>query len=352
MKRKVIVNMDLIFGSSGKGALAAYLAEVEKPDTIVTQWMPNSGHTSITRDGHKLVHTMLANGINSPNLKRIFMGPGSAINVDNLLAEIENAKNVGLLKDVKIYLHGNAAMVYQIHRDLEAGPMTKIGSTRKGCGEAMIHKIHRNPDDMNVAFDFKLKNPDHEIFKHIEILTVQEYNKELDKGEVIMVESSQGYSLSIHHGMYPFTTSRDVTTAQVLADCGIPFGSKWADIKVIGCTRTFPIRVANRFDESGVQVGYSGPVYEDQKEIKFEDIGQAVELTTVTKLPRRIFTFSKTQIAEAIRQCGVDEVFLNFANYCKTKEELDDIINKIESTGVPVKYLGYGPEIRDIIKVE
>jgi adenylosuccinate synthase len=111
---------------------------------------------------------------------------------------------------------------------------------------------------------------------------------------------------------------------------------------VYGVCRTFPIRVNNRG-------GYSGPCYVDQEEINWKDVGVEPELTTVTKLPRRIFTFSEMQIRDAVRMNGVDQVFLNFANYCfDAGYGLDDIIAKIEKYA-PVSWLGYGPSITDVL---
>jgi len=127
-----------------------------------------------------------------------------------------------------------------------------------------------------------------------------------------------------------------------------------ARLKVIGTARTYPIRVANRFDTHGTMVGYSGPVYDDQVEIDFETIGQLTELTTVTKLPRRIFTFSALQINDAIRMNGPDYVFLNFINYVKDRNELIAIVQAIEHTehAPIVKWLGAGPTTNDVYDTE
>lgn len=343
MKRKVKLIIDLQFGSTGKGLIAGYLAKRDQPDTLVTAWAANAGHTYIDSDGRKYVHTMLANGIVSPGLNQILIGPGSVIDMDNLHHEILQSRDV--IGHAQIYVHANAAIIEQRHRDEEAGPMTKIGSTKKGCGAAAIQRIRRNPDDMNTAATL-IK--DHPVSMFVKVLSPSEYNSALDQGRVIQVEGAQGYSLSMYHGFYPYCTSRDVSTAQVLADCAIPAGRDWADIHVIGTARTYPIRVANRFDEKGTQVGYSGPAYQDQDETSFEALGQATELTTVTKLPRRIFTFSEQQIRDAIRQNGVDEVFLNFANYCGDPQELDAICEQIQKAGAPVRYIGWGPAESDV----
>lgn len=345
-KRHVSIILDLQFGSTGKGLIAGYLAERDRPDTIVTAWAANAGHTYINRQGRKFVHTMLANGIVSRNLERVLLGPGSVIDPDNLLIEIEQCLDV--LGNAEIMCHANAAIITQQHRDEEAGPMTKIGSTKKGCGAAAIHRIHRDPDNLNNAAAMLASHP---VSKYVKVISPTEYNEALDKGRIIQVEGAQGYSLSMYHGFYPYCTSRDVSTAQVMADCGIPLAWSFGTVKVIGTARTFPIRVANRFNDTGEQVGWSGPAFPDQEEISFKDIGQDVELTTVTKLPRRIFTFSEEQIKQAVRQNGVSEVFLNFANYCRSEEELAGIINKIDATGAHVRYLGFGPGVGDVYDV-
>lgn len=341
--RRVNLILDLQFGSTGKGLLAGFTAMRDAPDTVVTAWAANAGHTFIDNNGRKFIHTMLANGIVSKNLKRVLLGPGSVIDPDNLLKEILECRDV--LRNADILVHTNAAIITQAHRDEEAGPMTKIGSTKKGCGAAAIHRIRRNPDDNNSAGSALVGHP---VLDYVRVVSVEEYNHQLDLSEVVQIEGAQGYSLSMYHGFYPYCTSRDVTTAQILADCGIPAGNKWGEITVLGTARTYPIRVANRYNDKGEQIGWSGPAYPDQEEVTFEALGQEIELTTVTKLPRRIFTFSKDQVYQGIRQNGVDEVFLNFANYCKSPEELFDIIRKIHDAGAPVRYLGFGPTVNDV----
>lgn len=344
MKRSITVVIDAQFGSTGKGAIVGYLANNEQPDTVVTQWAPNSGHTTITKCGQKFIHIQLANGIISPRLKRVLIGPGSLIDPDILNDEITKAKERGFLINAEVLIHPFAGVVTQRHRDEEAGPMTAIGSTKKGCGAAQIQRIRRQPDDQNVACNSLPKGP-------WRVLTTAEYNAAVDAGRIILGEGSQGYGLSMYHGFYPYTTYRDVTTAQHIADMGLPLSWKFGAFKVVGTFRTYPIRVANRFDDAGNQVGYSGPCYDDQKEISFEDINQSVELTTVTKLPRRIFTFSEKQAADAIRQNGIAEAFLNFVNYCQSEEEVLDIWKKL-SNHTFVRYFGFGPTENDIIDVK
>lgn len=345
---KLDVVVDLQYGSTGKGLIVGYLAENGPYDTVVTAWAPNAGHTYIDKKGRKFVHTHLANGIVGPAVRKVMLGPGSLINPLSLMAEIWECEDVIKSKGIRIMIHPHAAVVTQRHIDEEAGPMTKIGSTKKGVGAAMIQRIRRDPDDMNIAANCAaLKEW---------VVTVDEYRRELKDSEYVLVEGAQGYGLSMYHGFYPYTTSRDVSIWQILADSGIQAADvldkyKMTKIRAIGTCRTFPIRVANRFDENGTQVGYSGPCYDDQAEITFEDIGQKTELTTVTKLPRRIFTFSGKQIKEAIDHNAVYEVFLNFVNYVRTETELIDIVQRIERKDTQVRWIGTGPAHKDVHQI-
>ena len=346
---KIDVVVDLQYGSTGKGLLVGYLAETGPYDTIVTAWAPNAGHTYINKDGRKFIHTHLANGVAGQCVQRILLGPGSLINPVQLLEEIEQCSDIIDVKKIQIMIHPHAAIVTPRHIEEEAGPMTKIGSTKKGVGAAMIQRIRRDPDDQNVASQYKDVLGDY-------VVTADEYRKALHESEYVLVEGAQGYGLSMYHGFYPYTTSRDVSIFQILADSGVQMAdilNKWgtAKLRVYGTCRTYPIRVANRFDEQGTQVGYSGPCYDDQTEITFESIGQKTELTTVTKLPRRIFTFSGKQIYEAIRHNGAYQVFLNFVNYVLTEVELIDIVQMIEREEAEVRWIGTGPGHYDVHRI-
>lgn len=356
MKKATII-CDMQFGSTGKGLIAGYLAERDQPDVVVTAWSANAGHTYINSEGRKWVHCMLANGIVSPKLKTVLIGGGSQMSIPVLLKEIEGS--LDLLQGKSILIHENACIIQQRHIEEENGPMTKIGSTKKGCGAAMIEKIRRNPESKIVAKDFidcGLKSEICDDFgelksfkgisRHFEELGVcvkvvsnAEYMKVLHGANRVQVEGAQGFSLGLHNGFYPYVTSRECTPAQICSDCNIPLAMVE---KVVGTMRTYPIRVANRYDEEGNQIGWSGPCYSDQKELTWGGMGVTPEKTTVTKLTRRIFGFSREQTRQAIQVVMPDEIFLNFANYCGDEEELAAIIEAISREGGNVSYIGWG----------
>ena len=164
-----------------------------------------------------------------------------------------------------------------------------------------------------------------------------------------MIEGAQGYSLGINSGFYPFVTSRECTPRQIMVDCGLP---GWINPTIIASMRTYPIRVANRYDSDGKMVGYSGPGYPDQEETTFEEIGQEPELTTVTQLPRRIFNWSHDQLVESLNMIHPDEIFLNFANYMED-HDVEMLIHDINAVNQYeyVRYVGRGPLVTDVEEI-
>ena len=351
--KKAYMILDLQFGSTGKGLLAGYLATTMQPDVVATAWGPNAGHTYIDDNGRTFIHCMLANGVVSPKLKVLLIGPGSVLDLDGLMKEIASCKD--LLVGKEIVIHPAAAVVTQQHRDIEKRNV-KIGSTMKGTGAAVISRIERDPDNNPTAIEaIPMEWLDEVASMGIAIeVNDQSYDRAIKAAELIQIEGAQGYSLSIYNGFYPYTTSRDITPAQVMADTAMPFS---LIPEVYGTLRTFPIRVANRFDEDGNMIGTSGPCYMDQKELDWvADLGMEPELTTVTKLPRRIFSFSMEQTREACFRCGPTKLFLNFVNYLEKNKALaliDQINSALEFEGMKarVEWVGVGPEHKHVLDV-
>jgi adenylosuccinate synthase len=299
-------------------------------DTVVTCNMPNAGHTYIDSKGNKMIHKVLPNGIVSPMLKCVMIGPGAVFSEDRLLFEIDQAVQFGYLgSDVRIMVHPNATVLLEEHTEAERLGLSGISSTMQGSMAAMIHKMARPlTDSPTAAAKFNRYVCSH-----------QEWMDALTNADSILAEGSQGYSLGINTQFYPYTTSRDCTPARFLSDMGIPHNMLR---KVIGTARTFPIRVGNTED------GFSGPCYEDQEETSWEAIGQVPETTTVTGRIRRVFTFSLQQIKEACFHCAPDEIFLNFAQY-PSYHDCMVLVDEIEQeTKVPVMFTGWGPAHGDI----
>jgi len=346
MMHKADMVMDFQYGSTGKGLIAGYLAKRNEYDTAVCSFATNAGHTYIDKSRDLNVMTQqLPTAITSDSVKVILLGPGSLIHWETLRGELERYGH--FMNRKVLIIHPHAAIVEDYHAESERTTgRTKMGSTGKGVGDAMIERILRGPD-ANIA---GLRHP---AWAAEFIGTQEEYRQAMDSAESIIIEGAQGFSLSLYHGQYPYTTSRDVTPWQIAADCGIPM--KWASyIQVIGSMRTFPIRVNNRD-------GYSGPSYPDQQEISWDQIGIEPELTTVTKLPRRLFTFSHEQFQQALWHCGgywKTKLFLNFANYLKHDILVQELIQELERSKpmnmnhAKVEWIGFGADDNQVMTRE
>ncbi len=334
MNRKVDILVDLQFGSTGKGLLAGFLAATNQYDTVVAANMPNAGHTTVLPGGRQWVHKAMPNGVEVS--KNIMIGPGSVFSPEQLRKEINGV--VDFLAGKRIMIHEAAGILKPEHAEAERASLSRISSTMQGSAEALIAKIRRQ--EGAIALQNMELLEQYDLWQYV--VTQAEWLDTLNKSERILVEGSQGYSLGISSGFYPYCTSRECTASRVLADCGIP--AKWLD-EVFGVARLHPIRVGNTAD------GFSGDIYDDQQELSWEALGQAPEYTTVTKRVRRVFSFSHQQFDEAVLANQCDRVFLNFANYdeelaCEVIESVNNRHGKML-----IDLVGIGPRNDQILSV-
>ncbi|RJQ44796.1 MAG: hypothetical protein C4534_06065 [Gaiellales bacterium] len=344
------------WGSTGKGLIAGYLARKFKPQGAVCNFGPNAGHT-FRYEGRTVMTRQLPTAIVSPDVKVILIGPGAIIDPEVL--DKEMVEFADLLKDKNVFIHERAAVTTRFHRELEQEALAHISSTGKGTGAAMCQKIMRGAES-NIARDYKDKGYKwsdrvcgHDMFMSV-LLSL----------DTMQIESAQGFELGINSGShYPYCTGRDVTPAQVMADCSIPH--VYFNFLTTFCSlRTFPIRVGDQYDAEGKKVGTSGPVYQDQEEITFEKLGVPDERTTVTGKIRRIFTFSNYGTRRMFQSVRPGYIFLNFVNYLTKSPGFFDpavsafIMNLHKqymlATGVRpnqdfVRYIGCGPDEKDVL---
>lgn len=325
------VVVDGQFGSTGKGLASGVLAEMfhENVDIVTSNAGPNSGHTNYY-NGEKIVLKQLPTfavtarkiGTRIP----VFMNAGAVIAPETLNEEIVSHDMTGL-----VTVHPHASCVTKAAVEMDVANVQNVGSTGKGTGPAQILKLMRKSTDA-VA-----------IGNDSDIIADVEYNNVMDD-EVALVEVSQGFSLGINSGFYPYTTSRECTVQQALSDARIHPENYRDSIMVV---RSYPIRVA----------GNSGPGYDDQTEISWEELGVEPEITTVTKKVRRVFTWSDQQFMEAthINRPGI--VMLNFANYLvQNGIDVDEFVrNRVLRNYVTALrrmpkaiLLGFGPESKDV----
>ena len=335
---KIDVLVDLQFGSTGKGALAGYLSSENHYEVAVSANMPNAGHTAYNDVGDKFVHKVLPSGVFSRNLRAIAIGPGSIFSIKRLAEEWEYLKG-RIPSSPRLVIHEAAGILSESHKEIEQKTLGRIASTMQGSGAALCDKIMRNPGAIAGDREFEIRH----AVPEVEIVNQWQWLQTFLSSGDALVEGSQGYSLGISSGFYPHCTSRDCTPARVVADVSLPM--HWVR-HVYGSCRVHPIRVGN------IPEGNSGGWYKDQKETSFEELGVPPEKTTVTGRERRIATFSRHQIEEALLMSAPHKVFVNFAqyNYEHTREALE-IIHRtyLELFGRPATIMmGYGPYPSDI----
>lgn len=323
------------FGSTGKGLLSSLIADYGIDTGLLTHVTsnagPNSGHTAYVP--HKVMTQQLPIATVMAVVRqcrvKTTLNAGAVIDPNILLYEHAN-HNVGILD---LSIHPKAAVIGQVDRDAEAqGSVAAIASTGKGVGSAIARKVLRQN---NVA-------ERDERLAHL-VSPPDPWDWSVSK---VMVEVSQGFSLGINQRFYPYSTSRECTVQQAIADANIPARRVQ---KVAACYRTFPIRVGN------TEQGNSGIGYWDQKETSWEELGLEPEFTSVTKRKRRVFTWSWTQFIDSLQANEPDLVFINFAQYIKCPEERGRFLNEVRNTyrivmDKPLETLlvGFGPRIEDI----
>lgn len=334
------VLVDGQFGSTGKGLFAAYIAENAPihPNWVTTNAGPNSGHTAFWR-GKPIVTRQLP--IASIILQkmgtnvRTLINAGAIIDAGVLLAEINE-----FIPGSKIpFIHPIAAVIQPGNIEADRATRYAIASTGKGIGPALQNKIGRV--DFQIARDIYFP-----MLPHGEKRTWDnfwDWNT-----DAVFVETAQGFSLGLNSVFYPHVTSRECTVMQAIADARIPAQK----VKQVAMTvRTYPIRVGNTENSSGEW-------YDDQTEIEWGDLGIEPELTTVTKRPRRLASWSRSQFRASVAANRPDVIFANFMNYL-TREQaaifvdnlFKDYIAAMGGRKLPKVYYGFGPQNEDVVDV-
>jgi adenylosuccinate synthase len=322
-------------GSEGKGEFVAYLASrLQLKGTlgaVVRTGGPNAGHTMTTNgDAYKMRQVPCAWHL--PQIP-LFIAAGSLIDQEVLDREVSEL-SVG---PDRLEIDPAAIVITDADREAEVGLVGRIGSTGEGIGGARSRHIMRDASQIN---DTGLSLG--KLTQYISKTSVSKrLNSIYDSGQDIIIESTQGFDLSLmHSGHYPHTTSRDATPGQILSDAGL---SSRVNHRVISVVRTFPIRVA----------GNSGPMAD---EITWGDLEVAEEHTTVTGKVRRVGRFDADQVSRMVEMCRPDSVCLTFLDYLypslasKTGAKLilstaRETLLLLEQLGACVKWASTGPGI-------
>ncbi|MEK9158081.1 MAG: adenylosuccinate synthetase [Patescibacteria group bacterium] len=339
---EVVAIVGMQFGSEGKGAIAAHLANTV--DFGVRSGAANAGHT-IYYKGHRYVMRQVPTTWINPRAKLV-IGAGSLISLDVLLQEIKVLSGVANIKS-RLYVDHRAHVITpeQIEKEQATDLASRIGSTsalsREGIGVAASDKVLRKESCVQAK--------DHPDLTPYLADTVDMLNTSLDGASRVLLEGTQGFDLSLDFGHFPYVTSRDTSAGALFASVGI--APHRFSTEIIGVVRTYPIRVA----------GNSGPFGEDSEELSWGEVARRAgateditERTSVTGNVRRVATFSKQGFKRA---CDVNRptcIALTFADYLdwsvhnqeritKPVEEFMGMIRGVSGVG-DISFVKTGPD--------
>lgn len=334
------------YGSEGKGNIVGHIAP--EYDLLVRVGGPNAGHQVFAEPEPEKYFHLPSGTQRAPNAK-LLLGPGAVINPTKLLDEI--AKH-GISSE-RLIIDRQAIVISDDDIEQEKVRFGNISSTAQGVGIASARKMtgrsdYKDGTDLFLAKDCGDLQPF--LGSARKVLA-----DSFVRGHRILLEGTQGTSLSLHHGQYPHVTSRDTTVAGCLADAGIaPSNVR----RVIMVCRTYPIRVG----------GPSGPMeYEvDMEEIHHRsgiplDPLKKAERTTTTNKERRIAEFDWEQFKDSVQLNGPTDIALTFVDYFgienrkafRFEQLTDDTIRFVEEvervSGRPVSLLSTDFNWRNVI---
>lgn len=338
------------YGSEGKGNIAHYLAP--EYDVLVRVGGPNAGHKVYRSGADPYTFRQLPSGFLGNRDATLVIGAGAVIGLDTLLKEV-----MELSVDYDKLIIDPQAMIIELSDRKWEEKILKgaIGSTAQGIGRATARKIlNRTPNtDVRLARDIPQ-------LKHYVRDTIEFFAQCLSRGKKILLEGTQGTTLSLHHGFYPHVTSRVTTAPACMAESGL--AARHVRRVVMVC-RTYPIRVGDSVD--GKTSGFMS------QQISFNDIAvrsgipiselESTEVGSVSHRPRRVAEFDWAQFRRSMLLNGPTDICLTFADYfgidnrkAYRYEQLNEdtlrFIEEMEKVGgVPVSMISTAFNDRNII---
>lgn len=321
------------YGSEGKGSVVSWLVKKNYYDLVIRTGGSQAGHTMVY-NGETYKMRMIPCSWHSE--AKMMLSKQAVVDAGVFFGELERiAAALGVqVGEIPVSIHPSATLlepsdaVEERKRHLDK----RIGSTLEGVGEARSRRILRSARKVSEIKELKdwMGDCNDIIFNPM---------------SKILIESTQGWGLSLHGSHYPFATSADLNPHAILADAGIPFGLH--KVRVIGVVRTFPIRVGGNSGFMEHEVEW------DWLRMKY---GQHIpdEFTTVTNKRRRIGMFEWKNVRQFCSECNPSVIFLTFCDYpCPglaqladstylTPQTLPNSIGRYLALLPKVKYLGVG----------
>ncbi len=332
----------LQWGDEGKGKIVDYLSE--DFDLVVRyQGGNNAGHTVIVDDTtYKL--NLIPSGIIRG--KVCYLGQGVVLDPSHFYSEFDQITKK--IESPKIYLSSNISLILEYHKQLDKinelilKNEKKIGTTSKGIGPAYQDKVGRKSiklydlksknlieekletlkkfyDPILESFDERKINVDKTVQELLsfyglikELIVDNSFIKKEFKNKKILFEGAQGALLDLDHGSYPFVTSSNTVSSNIVIGSALQ-----VDYKTVGIFKAYATRVGN------------GPFPSEL----FDNVGdyiaeKGVEIGTVTKRKRRCGWLDLVSLKYSCEINRVNEL-------CITKA---DILNNLSEIKVCKSY--------------
>ena len=269
-----IVLIGAQWGDEGKGKATDLLGG--SVDYVVRyQGGNNAGHTVVLGDQSYALH-LLPSGILTPGCVPV-IGNGVVIDPGVLLDELAGLQARGV-DTSRLVISGSAHLITPYHRTVDKTSerflgKRAIGTTGRGIGPAYGDKVARlgirvqdlfDPSILEQKLEGALAEKNQLLVKvynrrAVDIAEVLDdflgfaealrpfvtdtsllLNAALDRGELVLLEGSQGTLLDVDHGTYPFVTSSNPTAGGACTGSGI--GPTRID-RVVGILKAYTTRV-------------------------------------------------------------------------------------------------------------
>ena len=288
------------YGSEGKGNIVGHIAP--EYDLLVRVGGPNAGHQVYAEPTPEKYYHLPSGTKRAPHA-RLLLGPGAVIYPPKLLAEIAEHK----ISSDRLIIDEQAMIISKEDIEEEQRLFGNISSTAQGVGIASARKMTGRSDYKDKTARFLAR--DCSDLKPYLGSARKVIADAIVDGDRILLEGTQGTSLSLHHGQYPHVTTRDTTVSGCLADAGIaPSNVR----KIIMVCRTYPIRVGGPSGDMAYEVKMND--IHDRSGIPLDEL-EKTERTTTTNRERRIAEFDWEQFKDSVQLNGPTDIALTFVDY-------------------------------------
>lgn len=348
------------WGDEGKGKITDALAE--KSDIVVRfQGGANAGHTIINDYGKFALH-LLPSGVFHQHIANV-IGPGVALDIEKLLAELEGLVSRGIPKPT-LYISDRAQVMLPYHvafdrYEEERLGKASFGSTKSGIApfygdkylkigiqvcqlydeEILLSRLTSAVIQKNVLLESLYYKPAIDVkplMRHLQELgqrirpmvidTTVYLHKALKEGKTVLLEGQLGSLRDPDHGIYPYTTSSSPLAGYGTVGAGVP-ASEMKDVFCV--TKAY---------SSCVGAGpFVTELFGDEAEELRKRGGDAGEYGATTGRPRRVGWFDAVATRYGCMVQGATEAVLTNL----------DVLGYLPQIPVCVAYEAEGKEIRD-----